>query len=130
MAGRFVDAMAKAADRWKEEGRREALEGPNALVLAIPPSLTHAVAHRHAEMRFFYQRCLDRLCVGALRYGEPSRRNRHLTRLVKELSAYRRTGNVEHLFNIANYAFLELAAPEHRHPVYDPTVESATRQKE
>ena len=80
------------------------------------------------EFRAYLQAVVNRRCVGALRYGDrPTRRQKYMTRLSKELKAYRKTGNVEHLMNIAVYSFLESAAPENRKSHFDNTVESVTR---
>lgn len=54
---------------------------------------------------------------------------RYMTRLGLELQAYRRTGNTEHLYNIANYAHLEAYAPENGKFHYDDKAESVTREK-
>ena len=78
----------------------------------------------------FVQRMANRLCQGALRYGNVSKDHNYLTRLVMELKAYKKTGNVEHLYNIANYAVLETIAPEHNKFHFDATVESVTRGKD
>lgn len=83
-----------------------------------------------SEFRIFMQRMLERRFVGQLRYGQPSARQRYLTRLKKELVAYERTGNYEHLVNIANYAALEGIAPQHYKFHFDPTVLSVTRFEE
>ncbi len=50
-----------------------------------------------------------------------------MTRLGLELRAYRRSGNREHLLNIANYAYLESQAPENRNFHWDNRAESVTR---
>ena len=82
------------------------------------------------EFRAFLQQMLNRRCVGALRYGDqPKVRQRYMTRLARELKAYRKTGNIEQLLNIAVYAFLESVAPEHRHQHWDATVDSVTRKE-
>ena len=49
-------------------------------------------------------------------------------RLGEELKAYKKTGNMEALFNIANYAWLESLAPENPKFHYDPTAKSNTRR--
>lgn len=81
------------------------------------------------DYRDFLQHTANRIVVGEIRYGSPNRMKRYLSRLEKELGAYRRTGNIEHLYNIANYAFLESVAPEHKKQNFDPTVKSATRSR-
>jgi hypothetical protein len=80
------------------------------------------------EVKYFFQSQLDRRCVGGLRYGQPNRRQRYMTRMVKELKAYKTTGNHEHLINIANYAFLESYQPENKKYHFDATVDSVTRK--
>lgn len=80
------------------------------------------------EFRAFLQAVVNRRCVGALRYGDkPHRRQKYMTRLGKELKAYRKTGNAEQLMNIAVYAFLESAAPENSKHHWDAAVDSITR---
>jgi hypothetical protein len=66
---------------------------------------------------------------GYCRYGNPKRSSRYLSRLKSEVLAYEKTGNAEHLLNIANYSYLESIAPENRKYHFDPTAESATRGK-
>jgi hypothetical protein len=68
-----------------------------------------------------------RLAQGYCRYGPPSRDKRYMRRLGLELRAYRRTGNREHLLNIANYAWLETQAPENKRFHFDNSVRSVTR---
>lgn len=46
-----------------------------------------------------------------------------------ELKAYKKTGNEEHLLNIANYCHLESFAPENKKFHYDNTVDSVTRKR-
>jgi hypothetical protein len=78
--------------------------------------------------RAFAQGMLNRLCVGELRYGPAQKKQKYLTRMIKELKAYRRDGNAEQLINIANYCVLEWIAPEHPKHYFDPTAESVTRK--
>lgn len=78
--------------------------------------------------RAFLQLMTNRRVVGALRYGDiPTSRQKYLSRMKKELKAYEATGNLEHLLNIANYAFLEGNAPENPKLHFDPTADSVTR---
>lgn len=77
----------------------------------------------------FVQRMANRIAVGQLRYGKADASKKYLTRLKLELKEYSRTGNAEHLFNIANYCYLESIAPEHKKPHFDPYKGSATRDK-
>lgn len=74
----------------------------------------------------FVQGMMNRLIVGHWRHNSPDRRKRYLSRLKAELAEYKRTGNAEHLYNIANYALLESIAPEHGKFHYDDKVESVT----
>jgi hypothetical protein len=89
---------------------------------------------RHDWERFieFAQQQANRLAFGYPRYeaaqGGPSKTNRYMTRLGLELRAYRRTGNREHLLNIANYAWLESQAPENNKFHWDKTADSVTRK--
>lgn len=77
----------------------------------------------------FAQKMANRLIVGFLRYGPPRKEQNYMTRLIMETKAYKRTGNAEHLYNIANYCLLETITPENKKFCFDPTVESATRNK-
>lgn len=81
----------------------------------------------------FVQHQANRLAVGYAQYeikqGGPSRENCYMWRLGEELRAYRRTGNREHLLNIANYAWLESQAPENKKFHWDNSVDSVTREE-
>lgn len=77
--------------------------------------------------RQFIQRMAYRVIEGHCRYGAPSKEKLYLTRLMKEIKAYKKTGNAEHLLNVANYCHLEMCAPEHPKHHYDNTVDSVTR---
>ena len=79
------------------------------------------------KFREFVNCQTKRLAQGRARYGLPDRRYRYMTRLDTELKAYRRTGNMEHLINIANYAVLESIEPENRRFHFDNGVGSVTR---
>jgi hypothetical protein len=84
---------------------------------------------REQWIQEFMQKMLNRLMTGYLRYGEMDRSQNYMTRLLMELKAYKRTGNCEHLYNIANYAFLESQCPENKKFHFDATVQSATRKE-
>lgn len=75
----------------------------------------------------------NRLAFGYYQYeaknSGPHRRQKYLTRIKKELQAYIRTGNAEHLHNISNYCYLESQAPENRKFHFDSDVDSVTREK-
>lgn len=77
--------------------------------------------------RCFMQCQIDRLVVGEHRFGTPDKRKRYLDRIHKELKAYKLSGNMEHLLNLANYAFLESEAPQNRNFHFDPLIDSVTR---
>jgi len=46
-----------------------------------------------------------------------------------EVKAYKKTGNIEYLYNAANYCVLESLAPENNKFHYDEYASSATRGK-
>jgi hypothetical protein len=76
----------------------------------------------------FAQKMLNRLMVGQWRYGAiKTTQQQFMTRLGKEYQAYKKTGNAEHLINIANYAFLESETPENKRYHFDATATSVTR---
>ena len=82
------------------------------------------------EWEHFLQLLVNRRVVGGLRYPDPPRKSRrYMSRMRQELRAYARTGNFEHLLNIAVYTFLESVAPENKQFFFDNTVESATRDE-
>lgn len=68
-----------------------------------------------------------RLIQGHCRYGSPESSKQYAKRMQMEVKAYLKSGNAEHLFNIANYAHLEMYAPQHKRFHLDNTVDSATR---
>lgn len=84
---------------------------------------------RARELMWFMQGMAYRFVQGAYRYGNPKRSKRYFSRLKLEVDAYDKTGNAEHLRNIANYCGLEFIAPENKLFHDDPTVDSATRGK-
>lgn len=98
------------------------------LELNVVDSLLNYWWPRHVECKIFLQMQVNRLLVGSQRYGRPKKSQKYLTRLTKELRAYRKTGNMEQLINIANYALLESIAPENPRFHFDATAESVTRE--
>ena len=78
--------------------------------------------------RAFCQGMLHRIQAGELRYGPGSKRQKYMTRLIKEVKAYEKTGNAEQLFNIANYCILEWIYPEHPKHHFKPEADSVTRE--
>ena len=81
------------------------------------------------SFREFVQAQANRLAFGRARYGVPASDRRYHKRGGLERSAYRRTGNREHLLNIANYAWLESFAPENKKFHWDNSVDSVTREE-
>jgi hypothetical protein len=79
------------------------------------------------DLQAFLKAVVFRAGVGNVRYGPPATRKKYMTRMGKELKAYQKTGNAEHLLNIAVYCWLETMAPEHKSQHWDSTVESVTR---
>lgn len=77
----------------------------------------------------FFQKMANRLLMGHVRYGPPKVEQRYMTRMVMEMKAYKRYGNMEHLYNIANYCLLESVAPENKKFCFDAGVDSVTRGK-
>lgn len=77
----------------------------------------------------FSQKMANRLLQGHTRYGLPHKNKKYWTRLKLELAAYNRTGNAEHLINVANYCVLECEAPEHPKHHFNPLAISATRRE-
>ncbi len=75
----------------------------------------------------FLQRMINRMVQGYVRYGEAKVEQRYMTRLIMEVKAYRKSGNAEQLYNIANYALLESIAPENKKFHFDGSVDSITR---
>lgn len=75
----------------------------------------------------FMQRMIFRLAQGHAQYGPPERRKNYMTRIEKEINAYKKSGNCELLYNIANYCWLESQAPQNKKFHYDQTVGSVTR---
>jgi hypothetical protein len=72
---------------------------------------------------------INRLAFGHYRYGEPKKSKKYFTRLKLELKEYDKTGNGEHLLNIANYCALEYIEPEHSKFHHNAFVDSVTRGK-
>ena len=75
----------------------------------------------------FFNALSKRLAQGHARYGRPESRKAYLDRIGLELKAYRRTGNMEHLYNIANYCWLESETPQNPKFHYNQSVDSVTR---
>ncbi len=77
----------------------------------------------------FIQGMANRIAQGHARYGHPKVEKKYLTRLKLEVKAYQKSGNQEHLINVANYCFLESLEPEHKKSHFDSSIDSATRGK-
>jgi hypothetical protein len=84
---------------------------------------------RMISFALFTQRQADRIQVGEIRYGAPKRRQRYMSRMQVEMDAYKRTGNMEHPLNIANYCWLESEKPENDKFHFDSKVDSVTRKE-
>jgi hypothetical protein len=82
------------------------------------------------EINDFLDAMVKRLAVGHTQYGPPKAEETYMSRMETELRSYKRTGNKEHLFNIANYAILESIAPQHPKHHWDSHIESATRKRQ
>ena len=76
----------------------------------------------------FVNRMSKRAHVGHVRYGSPDARKMYMSRIRVELQAYQKNGNIEHLYNIAVYCWLERKCPQNPKAHYDETVDSATRK--
>jgi hypothetical protein len=96
------------------------------IVLVIPESIPLDI-QTICNYRAFLQACLNRRCVGALRYGGITKKQRYATRLKLEIKAYERTGNIEHLLNCSVYCFLESEAPQNKKAHWNALVKSVTR---
>ena len=96
------------------------------LQLEVPDTI-ELKNHKKQIFKMFAQTMLNRLFVGEFRYGPAARRQYYFTRLKKEIVAYEKTGNAEHLLNVANYCVLEWITPEHSKHHFNPTVDSVTR---
>jgi len=83
---------------------------------------------KRRTMPKFLQGMVNRILQGQYRYGSPKKDQNYMTRLIMETKAYRRSGNREHLLNIANYAYLESICPENPKFHFDPEAKSATRR--
>lgn len=77
----------------------------------------------------FLQRMVNRVLVGRVRYGPINRNKQYIKRLQLEIKEYEKTGNAEHLYNAANYAFLESYSPSHPKFHLNATTDSATRKR-
>lgn len=76
-----------------------------------------------------FQKALNRLYQGVIRYKHLTRDEiKAMTRMRKEYSAYKRTGNSEQLLNIIVYCILELTWPENKKFHFDSSVKSVTRE--
>lgn len=92
--------------------------------------LPSQIQRRAEPIKDFMQKMTNRLAMGHYRYGEPQASKGYLTRMEAELKAYKRIGNCEQLYNIANYCWLESVAPENEKFHFDNRVKSVTRKKE
>ncbi len=82
----------------------------------------------HSNWLSFIQGMANRLLQGHARYGLPKKESGYLAKLTLELKSYKKSGNAEHLFNIANYCQLEFQCPQNPKFHFDPYAKSATRK--
>lgn len=87
------------------------------------------MAKQWKDVQLFMQQMANRLIQGHHQYGAPRKEQCYMSRMIMEMKAYRRTGNREHLLNIANYCLLETMAPENPKYHFDAAVESVTRRQ-
>ncbi len=80
-----------------------------------------------SQVNDFFNGMSMRLAQGHARYGAPRKEAQYHTRMNLELAAYKKTGNAEHLLNLANYCFLETVAPQHPDFHWDNSADSVTR---
>jgi hypothetical protein len=87
-------------------------------------------ARRPAEMQRiseFLQRMVNRMAAGFHRYGPAQKEQKYMTRINLCWKKYKRTGNCEFLYDLANYALLESLAPENKKFHFNPEQGSASR---
>ena len=96
------------------------------IILEVPDSIVEREVLQ--IFKIFAQRMLNRLTVGKLRYGPPTKKQKYHNRLLVEATAYHSKGNAEQLFNIANYCVLEWIAPSQPKHHFDNSVDSVTRK--
>lgn len=97
------------------------------MTILIPDSLALPRAES-AAFSAFLQKMANRAAAGHARYDAIDATKGYMTRLAKELAAYRRAGNIEQLLNIAVYSFLESYAPENQKAHFDNAARSVTRR--
>lgn len=93
-------------------------------------NVTESITYSIDEMLFFkvfLQGMLDRRIVGGLRYGSIKAKQKYMTRMSKEMKAYKKDGNMEQLLNIAVYCYLEAYAPENPQFHWNAAADSVTR---
>jgi hypothetical protein len=99
----------------------------SARLISMPPSIDLDPLHV-ATFFHFLQLMANRRVQGAIRYGDkPKKKQKYMTRMEKELRAYKQSGNMEQLLNIAVYCWLESEAPQNSKFYFDPSIDSVTR---
>ena len=67
----------------------------------------------------------NRLLMGRFRYGKmggPAKgKFDHVASMIQRLRLYQKTGNLEHLVDVANIALVKFVAPNHPHAHFDAT---------
>jgi len=85
---------------------------------------------RKEEFQRFLDAMSKRIAQGHPTYGDPVNSGQPFLHFLKcELDAYDRTGNRDHLINIANYAWLESIAPQHPNSHMDARTASTRRKR-
>lgn len=67
----------------------------------------------HKKFQAFVQEMANRINFGHARHGFPNPEADYWHCMEREVEAYHRTGNKEHLYNIANFCELECRVPSH-----------------
>lgn len=104
------------------------------LEIKIPDKLAQKMPEEVLEnFRGFLQLLANRRAHGWAQYerhrfGRPERRQRYARRLKREVRVYDKTGNFEHLLNVAVYCHLESEAPENPRFHFEANVDSVTRE--
>lgn len=89
--------------------------------------IKEAVKYHIPAFSDFIQSMANRIGFGSVRYDPPSSDQQYMHLIQKEFRAYKRTGNCEHLYNIANYCYLETVAPGNKKFHFKADVKSIRR---
>lgn len=100
----------------------------NSMEYLIRISETKSGPHMRKAYEFL-KMAVSRYIVGHYRYGAANVERKYAARMRVEYNAYLKTGNKEHLVNIAVYALLEFWWPMNPKAHFNPHVDSVTRGK-